>query len=126
MSWHVVTHEVIHICISLIKLAGCEFWIMSQIDTLIPELPSQFVDAFQASDNQHLKIELWRNTHEKIHVQVIVMCYEWLCRGTSGDSIHHRCLHFHKVSLVKVSADVCDHLGAGQEDIARVVVHDQV
>ena len=99
---------------------------MRQINTLISELPSNLIHPIQTTHNQHLQIQLRRNTHEQIHIQIIMMRDERLSRRTPRNLIHHRCLHFQEVHLVEVRAHELDDLGAGDEGVSCAAVDDQV
>ena len=51
---------------------------MGHVDALVSELPSDLVDAIDSSDNQHLVVQFRRDSHEQLHVQVIVIRHEGL------------------------------------------------
>ena len=49
----------------------------------VPELFADLVDPVDASDDEHLVIQLGCHPHKQIHVQVVVMRHEGLGRGTT-------------------------------------------
>lgn len=100
--------------------------VVGQINTLISELTAHFVDSIQSSNNKHLEIQFWGDTQKHVHVEIIVMCDERLGSGTTSNSIQHRSLHRHKVTVVKPAADVRIDLGSGDEDLSRVLVHHEI
>ena len=53
-------------------------WIVGHVDTLVSELSSDLVDSVDAADDQHLVVQLRRDTHEQLHVQVVVVSHERL------------------------------------------------
>jgi len=55
-----------------------------------------------------------------------VVSGERLSGSTTSNLIHHRSLNLNEVALVEVSADPGDHLGSGDEDIAGLLVADEV
>lgn len=119
-------HNIINIGIGHIELAGSKLWVVSEINTLISELTTHLIDTVETTNNQHLEVQLWCNTHEHIHVQVVVVSLERLGGSSSCDGVHHWSLDLDKLLLVEVSADVADHLGASDEDVAGGLVHDQI
>lgn len=51
---------------------------MRHVDGLVSELPSDLVDPIDAADDQHLVVQLRRDSHEQLHVQVVVVRHERL------------------------------------------------
>ena len=58
----------------------------SNMQTFVTELATDLVYAIETSDNKHLEEKLGCDTHEKIHVQVVMMRNEW--PGSSSTSDH--------------------------------------
>ena len=56
-------HQVIVVSKSHIELTGGELSIMRQIDALISELLSNFINTVKSTNNKPLKMELRRNAH---------------------------------------------------------------
>jgi hypothetical protein len=119
-------HDVVDIGKRLVELAGGELGVVGQVDALVPELASHLVHAVQTADNELLEVQLGGDTHEHGHVQLVVVGDKGLGGGTAGDGAHHGGLDLDEVPLVEVAADVGDHLGAGDEDVAAAVVHHEV
>lgn len=119
-------HDVVDVGKGLVELAGGEFGVVGQVDAFVTELAADFVDAFQTADNQLLEVQFWGNAHEELHVQLVVVGLEGLGCGSTGNGVHHGSLDLDEIALVKVAADVADHLGAGDEGLAGIVVHDQI
>jgi hypothetical protein len=55
-----------------------------------------------------------------------VVSGERLGSSTTGNLVHHRSLNLNEVALVEVSADPGDHLGSSDEDIAGLLVADEI
>lgn len=119
-------HEVIDISVGLIEFNGGEFGVVGKISALVSELTSNLVHSVQATDDQHLEVKLRGDTHVHLHIVLVVMGCEGLGCGTTGNLVHHGSLNLDEVALVKVSADPGDHLGSGNEDIARLLVADEI
>jgi hypothetical protein len=82
--------------------------------------------SFHTTDNQLLQVKLGSNTHEHVHVQIVVVSDERLRGGATGNSIHQRSLNFSKVTAVEVLADVANNTGTGAKNLAGLLVHDKV
>lgn len=119
-------HDIIDVGVCHVEFARRKFGVVRQIDTLIPEQPTQLIHALESADYEHFKVELWRHAHEEVHIEVVVVRYKRLGRCAACDRVHHRRLDLDKIPLIKVSSDIGDHLGPGEEDVARIVVHDQI
>ncbi|KAJ6256208.1 Ubiquitin carboxyl-terminal hydrolase [Drechslerella dactyloides] len=119
-------HDVVDVRVRPVELAGGEFRVMCQVDALVSELAADFVDALETTDDQHLEVEFWGDTHEEVHVELVMVRDEWLSGGTAGDGVHHGRFDFDKFPVVEELADVCYHLGASDEGLAGTLVHDQV
>ena len=119
-------HQVVVVGIRPVELARRELGVVGKVNALISELATNLVDTLQATDNQHLEVQLRSNTHEQVHVQLIVMGDERLGRRTTGDSVHHGRLDLGEIAVIKEVPDVLDNLGTGDENVARGVVHDQI
>jgi len=110
------------ISIGPIELASSELWVMGQIDTFIAELFADFEYSIHATDDEHFKIELWSDSHEQLHVQVIVESLERLSSCTAGNHIHHWGLHFCEVlGPQEVSQEVQNLVTSGKNLVNRVV-----
>lgn len=119
-------HDIVYIGVGPVELASGELGVVGKVNALIAELAAQFVHTLEAADNKHFQVQLGGNTHEQIHVQVIMMGDERLGGSTTGDGVHHRSFDLSEVTAVEEVAHVADNLGASTEDVARAVVHNQV
>lgn len=119
-------HNVVYIGIGPVELASGELRVVGKVNALVTELTAQFVHTLKTSDNKHLQVQLGGNTHEQVHVQLIVVGDEGLGGSTTGDGVHHGSLDLSEVTAVEVVTHVADDLGASTEDLARTVVHDKI
>jgi hypothetical protein len=101
-------------------------WVVSKIHALVTELTSDFVHTVKTTDSKHLEVELGGNTQEHVHVQLVVVGDEGPGGSTTGNGIKHGGLDGNEVTVIKPSSDVSVNLGTGDEDIAGLVVHDQI
>ena len=75
---------------------------------------------------KYLKVEFWSDSHEKIHVQVIVVSDERLGSCSTGNHVHHWSFHFKETEIVEELADVGDDLRTDKELFAHIRVNNQV
>jgi hypothetical protein len=71
-------------------------------------------------------IQLRRDPHEQIHVEIVVVGGEGLGRGSARYHVHHGGLDLQEAELVKESPHVGDDLRAHLELLAHVRVDDKV
>jgi len=119
-------HDVVDVRVGPVELAGGELRVVGEVDALVAELAAQLVHALQTADDEHLEVQLGRDTHVQVHVELVVVRDERLGRRTAGDGVHHGRLDLDEVAAVEEAANVADDLVACDEDVARLVVHDQV
>mmetsp|Transcript_7596 Transcript_7596/g.17014 ORF Transcript_7596/g.17014 Transcript_7596/m.17014 type:complete len:260 (-) Transcript_7596:349-1128(-) len=119
-------HQVIVICIRLIEFARGEFRVVRHVDALVAELATDFIHAFNTTDDKLLEIKFRRNTHEKCHVQVIMVRDERTSGSTARNHVHHRCFNLEEIAVIQILAHVANNVGADVERIAHLVVHDQI
>lgn len=119
-------HEVVHVGVGHVKLEGGELGVVGEIDRLVTELTAHLVDAVEATDDKHLEVQLGGDTQEHVHVEVVVVGDEGLGGGTSGNDVEHGGLDRDEVAVIEPTADVRVDLGAGDEDVASLVVHHEI
>ena len=119
-------HQIILVSISPIKLTSCELWVVSQINTFIAELLANLENTIHASNNQHLQVELWSNSHKKLHVKIVMESLKRLGCGATSDHVHHRCLNFCKVTLAQEVAKEVKNRVSCAKYLLNWVVKNQV
>jgi len=57
---------------------------MRHVDGLVSKLATDLVDPVDAANDQHLVVQLRRDPHEQLHVQIVVMRHERLEREVAN------------------------------------------
>ena len=83
-----------------VELACSEFWIVSHVNALIPELAANLIHAGEVTDDHHLQKQLWSDPHEELHVQVIVVSHKRTRCSSSRYHVHHRCLDLQNQAFI--------------------------
>lgn len=99
---------------------------MGQVHALVTELTSHLVHTVEATDDQHLEVQLWGDTQVHVHVEVVVVGDERLGGGTTSNGVEHGGLNGDEVALVEPATDVGVDLGTSDEDITGLVVHHEI
>ena len=118
--------EVVVVGVGHVELAHGELGIVCHVDALVAEVAAYLVDAVDAAHHQLLQVELGRDAHEQVHVEVVVVRDERLGRGAAGDHVHERRLDLEEAQVVEERAQVLDDLRLGHELLLHPVVHHQV
>lgn len=100
--------------------------VVSEIHALIAELSSHFIYPVQATDNQHLQVQLGGNTQEHVHVQVVVVSNEGLGSGTASNWIKHGSLHRDEVTIVEPATNIRVDFCTSNEDLPRLLIHHEI
>jgi hypothetical protein len=119
-------HEVVHVGVGHVELTDGEFGVVSKVDTLIPEDATDLVDTVKTTDDELLEVELGGDTHEEVEVEGVVVSDEGLRGSSTSDLVHHGRLDLEEAEVVEELADVVDDTSALDEDLATLLVHDQV
>ncbi|RUS17484.1 hypothetical protein BC937DRAFT_89921 [Endogone sp. FLAS-F59071] len=119
-------HEIVDVSVGHVELTRGELWVVCKIDPLVTELLANLVDAVETADYEHLEEELRGDAHEKVELEIVVMCDEGFGSRAAGDLVHHGCLDLEEAEVVEKAAHVIDNLGARDKLVANVVVHNQV
>jgi len=99
---------------------------VSHIDGLISELLTNFEDTLHSTNNEHLKVKLRGNSHEKFHIEVIMESLEGTSSGSSSNHVHHRSLNFNEVAVSEEVSQEVDNFVSGLEDIADGLINNQI
>jgi hypothetical protein len=100
--------------------------VVSQVHALVSELSAHLVDSVQATDDEHLEVQLRGDTEVHVHIQIVVVGDERLSGGATSNGVEHGGLHGDEVPVVEPAADVRVNLGTGDEDVSDVVVHHEI
>ena len=96
---------------------------MSKINTFISELLSNFKDSVKSTNNKHLQVEFWSNSHKEIHVQIVMESLEWSGSSTTWDHVLHGGLNFEEVSVSQEFSNEVNNLVSDLEDFLNMWVH---
>ena len=99
---------------------------MPATDAFIAEVPVQLKNLREAAHQQSLEIQLRRDAQIKLHVERVVMRLERSRGSATGDALHHRRLHFQKVTIRHVAPHLRDHLAARDKNLAAALVRNQI
>lgn len=99
---------------------------MSHVDTFVSELLADFENAVHATNDEHLEVELGSDTHEQLHLKLVVVSLEGASGGTTGNHVHHGSLDLDELLLAQERADEVNDLGASLEDSLDLTVHDEI
>ena len=119
-------HDIVDVKVGSVELHAGELGAVGQIDALVAEVLANLKNLVEAADNQHLEVQLRRDTHEQLAVERVVVRLEWQSSGTAGNSSQGRGLDLDELALVEEITNVSDHLAAGPENLTRLVVEQQV
>ncbi len=119
-------HEVVVVGIRDVQLEHRELRVVPGRHAFIAEVAVDLVDAFEAADHQPLEIQLRRDAQEHVHVERVVMRLEGPRGGAARDGLQHRRLDFEEIHRVEKIAQVAQHAVAGDEDVAALLVDDEV
>jgi hypothetical protein len=95
-------------------------------DALVAEVLAELVDALEAADDQALEVELGGDPQEQRAVELVVVRRERARERAAVDRLEHRRLDLDEAALVEPPAHRGDHLGAHDEQLARLLVGDEV
>jgi len=56
-------HQVIVVTVSPVELTGGEFWVVGQVNAFVSKLFSHFIHAVKTTNDELLKVQLWRDAH---------------------------------------------------------------
>ena len=96
-------HQVVHVGIGHVELADGEFGVVRHVDLLVSKDTADFKDAVETADNELLQVELGRDTHKEVELEVVVVGDEGLGGGAAGNHRHHRCLNL-VISIISHTA----------------------
>ena len=119
-------HQRFVIGVRLVELEHRELGIVLRRDALVAEVAVDFVDPFEAADDETLEIELRRNAQEELHVERVMVRHERTRERAAGDRLHHRRLDFEIAAPVQKRANRREDLAAHLERPPRIGIDDQI
>ena len=112
--------------VRLIQLHKRKFRIVARIDALVAEHAADLIHTLKAADDQALEVQFKRDAQAHILVQRVIMRLERARGGAARIGDEHRGLDLNEALRVKIAADAAYHLGALDESVLHVGVHNEV
>ena len=109
-----------------VELHHRELGVVTDGDAFVAEVAVDFEDALEAAHDEALQIEFRRDAQVHVHVERIVVRDERLGVGAARNRVEHRRLDLEEAVREHEAADRGDGLGADEEAVAGVLVHDEV
>ena len=109
-----------------VRFEHCELWVVSGRDSFIAEYATNFKDALHAADDQSLEVQLERDAQEQLHVERVVMSYEWSSVGTTSLDMQHGGFDFYIAATPKSGAHAGNDGVANFERAAGIGIDDEV
>lgn len=119
-------HHGFVVAVGLIHFEQGEFRVVAGVDAFVAENAADFVHAFHAADDKALEMELKGDAHVEVDIEGVVVGDERTRVGTAGDGVQHWGFDFEEGLAVEVAADGGDDLGAHDEGVLHVGIHDEV
>ena len=99
---------------------------MSKINAFITEKSAKFVHTVNTTNNQFLKVKLWRNTHIHIEVKLVVVGNKRLSCGSSRNHIKNWSFYFKEPACIKIAANILNNLGTSYEVFADRLIDNEI
>ena len=121
-----VARDVLVVGVGLVPLEHRELGVVLEGQPLVAEVLADLVDALEPADDQPLEVELGGDAQVEVAVERVEVRRERQRRAAAVDRLEHRRLDLDEVALVEPGADGGDDLRARHEELARLLVGDQV
>ena len=118
--------DVLVVGVRLVPLEHRELGVVLERDALVAEVLAELVDALEAADDQPLQVQLGGDPQVEVAVELVVVGDERPRGRAAVERLQDRRLDLDEARVVEEAADRGDHLRAGDEDRARLLVGDQV
>lgn len=74
----------------------------------------------------HLEVQFGSNSHEELHIQIVVVRDKGFSSSASSNHVHHGRFYLQESHVVEKSADVRDNLRANVKLLSHVRVDNEV
>ena len=118
--------DVVVVRVRLVPLEHRELGVVLGREALVAEVLADLVDALEAADDQPLEVQLGGDPQVQRAVERVVVGRERARGGAAVDRLQHRRLDLDEALVVEEPADLADHAGARDEQLARLLVGHQV
>ena len=112
--------------VGLVPLEHRELGVVLVREALVAEVLADLVDPLEPADDQPLEVELDRDAQVEVAVERVVVGGERPRERAAVERLQHRRLDLEEAALVEPAPDGGDHLRAQDEQLARLLVRDQV
>ena len=119
-------HRVPVVRVGLVPLEHRELGLVLVRDALVPEVLADLVHALEASDDEALEVELGRDPQVEVGVELVRARHERMSERAPVARLQDRRLDLDEPVRVEVATDRRDDARAQEEELARVLVHEQV
>src|SRR3954451_11481805 len=118
--------DLLVVRVGLVPLEHRELGVVLERQSLVAEVLADLVHALEAADDEPLEVELDRDAQVEVAVEGVVVGRERARDPAAVDRLEHRRLDLHDPARVEEGADRGDDLRARDEELARLLVGDQV
>ena len=119
-------HRVVEVGVRLVPFEHRELGLVLVRDALVAEVLADLVHPLEAADDEPLEVELGRDSEVEVGLQLVRVRDERVRERSAVARLQHRRLHLDEALGVEVAPDRRHDLRAQEEDLARVLVHEQV
>ena len=119
-------HRIAEVGVRLVPLEHRELGLVLVRDALVAEVLADLVHALEPSDDQALQVELGRDAQVEVCVQLVRVRHERVRERAAVARLEDGRLDLDEPLAVEVATDRRDDLRAQEEEVARLLVHEQV
>src|SRR3954447_388547 len=118
--------DVVVVGVRLIPLEHRELGLVLAREALVAEVLADFVDLLEAPDDQALQVQLVGDAQVEVAVQLVVVRHERTRERSAVEALKDGGLDLQEAAAVEPVANRRDDLRAHDEQLARLLVRDQV
>ena len=119
-------HRVAEVGVRLVPLEHRELGLVLVRDALVAEVLADLVHALEPADDQALQVELGRDAQVEVCVQLVRVRHERVRERAAVARLEYGRLDLDEPLAVEVATDRRDDVRAQEEEVARLLVHEQV
>ena len=119
-------HRIVEVGVRLVPLEHRELGLVLVRDALVAEVLADLVHALEPSDDQSLEVELGRDAQVEIRVELVRVRHERVRERAAVPGLEDGRLDLDEPLGIEVAADRRNDLRAQDEEVARLLVHEQV
>ncbi len=119
-------HRVAEVGVRLVPLEHRELGLVLVRDALVAEVLADLVDALEPADDETLQVELGRDPEKEVGLELVRVRHEGMRERAAVAGLQHRRLHLDEAFGVEIAPDRRDDLRAQEEQLSRLLVHQEV